>query len=65
MSERTMVEPIRPGELYTLNEAMRRLCWQRHAMREARRNGLKVIRQGTRGYVLADHILEYFKRIAS
>jgi len=57
-------EAIRPGELYTQSEAMKRLGWGRHAMRMARNNGLKVVLQGGRAFVLADEILAYFKRTA-
>lgn len=58
-------EPIRPGELYTLDETMNRLGWGRHAMRQARKSGLKVIRQGGRAYLMSDDILEYFKTLKS
>ncbi|SFI78566.1 hypothetical protein SAMN05421753_112110 [Planctomicrobium piriforme] len=43
---------------------MKRLGWGRAAMRTARANGLKVIRQGGRAYVLSDEILNYFKTLA-
>lgn len=52
---------IEPGVLYGLNEASDRLGWGRHAMRSARKEGMKVIRFANRGYLLGDDIIEFFK----
>ena len=56
-------EAIRPGELYTMADTMKRLGWGRAAMRTARDKGLKVIRQGGRCFVMSDDILAYFQTL--
>ena len=53
-----------PGEIvadavYTLDEIQRRLGLGRHAMREARRKGLRVARIGRRGYVRGRDIIDF------
>ena len=54
---------INAHELYTLEEACRRLRWKEHSRRQARRMGLKVIRFGSRDYVTGQAILELFDQI--
>jgi hypothetical protein len=45
--------------LYTLPEAAARLGWGAHAVRAARRRGLKVHRCGRRNYVLGSDLLAF------
>jgi hypothetical protein len=56
---------ISPNELYHLTEFKRRLGWGDHAMRVARRNGLKVQYIAGRAYVFGadgiDHIRSHAK----
>ena len=52
-------EPIEPGTLYPLKEFHRRTGWGRHAVRAARRNGLKVHYAGNRAYVLGCDFIAY------
>ena len=61
---KTTSEESPPGVIvadavYTLGEAQRRLRLGQHAMRQARRAGLKVRRIGRRGYVLGGDILAF------
>ena len=42
---------ILPDALYRLDEAAARAGWGSHALRAARRRGLKIHRCGKRGYV--------------
>jgi hypothetical protein len=58
-----------PGEvtadaIYTLAEIQQRLKLGQHAMRMARRAGLKVRRIGRRGYVLGRDVLEFIQTVA-
>lgn len=50
---------IQADALYRLDEFKRRLGLGVHAMREARRAGLRVVRIGKRGYVLGKDALEF------
>ena len=50
---------IKRGEMYPLQDFMRRVGLGRHAMRTARQNGLRVRRTGNRGYVLGDDWFAY------
>jgi hypothetical protein len=45
--------------LYRLDEAAARLGWGGHALRAARRRGLKIHRCGKRGYVSGADILAF------
>jgi hypothetical protein len=45
--------------LYRLDEAAARLGWGGHALRAARRRGLKVHRCGKRGYVTGAELLSF------
>ena len=50
---------IQADALYRLDEFKQRLGLGAHAMREARRAGLRVVRIGKRGYVLGKDALEF------
>ena len=52
------------GELYTLSEFRRRMDWQEHALRQARKAGLRVIPFGRAKYVLGSDALAFFERLA-
>jgi hypothetical protein len=61
--------PDSPGHVtadavYTLDEIQRRLQLGQHALRMARRAGLKVRRIGRRGYVLGRDVLEFVQTAA-
>jgi hypothetical protein len=48
--------------LYRLDEAAARLGWGGHALRAARRRGLKVHRCGKRGYVAGRDLLAFITK---
>jgi hypothetical protein len=50
---------IRPDELYTLPEIVRRTGLGAWALRQARRNGLKVKYSGGRGFVLGRDFIQH------
>lgn len=56
---------ITGDSLYTLAELKLRLGLGVHAMRTARRHGLRVRRIGRRGYVLGRDLIEYVEKAAS
>jgi hypothetical protein len=63
MTQSTMApEGVVPGRVYRLTEAMTLLGWGRHAMRAARRAGLRVVYRHARAYVHADDIIRYLDR---
>ena len=55
---------IRADELYTLEEAARRLRWRQHSIRQARCLGLRIIRFGSRNYVAGSAVLAFFEHLA-
>ena len=64
-SDRT--QPTVPGAilsdaLYRLDEAAARLGWGGHALRAARRRGLKIHRCGKRGYVAGAELLAFITK---
>ena len=64
MATHATPRPAVPGHitgdaLYTLDEIRHRLKLCDHAMRQARRAGLKVRRIGRRGYVLGSDIIQF------
>ena len=64
MASTATPRPDAPGHitgdaLYTLDEIRERLRLGDHAMRQARRAGLKVRRIGRRGYVLGSDVIEF------
>lgn len=48
--------------LYRLDEAAARLGWGGHALRAARRRGLKIHRCGKRGYVAGRDLLAFITK---
>ena len=69
MATITPPRPDAPGlvtadTLYTLAEVEERLKLGPHAMRQARRAGLRVRRIGRRGYVLGRDILQFVESTA-
>ena len=48
--------------LYRLDEAAARLGWGGHALRAARRRGLKIHRCGKRGYVCGADLLNFITK---
>jgi hypothetical protein len=50
---------ILPDALYRLDEASARMGWGAHALRAARRRGLKVHRCGKRGYIAGRDLLAF------
>jgi hypothetical protein len=53
---------ILPEALYRLDEAAARMGWGAHALRAARRRGLKVHRSGKRGYIAGSDLLAFVTR---
>ena len=51
---------IDANQLYTLEEAARRLRWRKHSRQQARRLGLKTVRFGSRDYCLGRDVLAFF-----
>ena len=51
-------------QLYSFDEAARRLRWKKHSRQQARRLGLKTVRFGSRDYVLGRDLLAFFDRLA-
>lgn len=60
LSERCLIR----GAQYLLNDFMKLVGLGRHAIREARRNGLRVLRAHGRVYVNSDDWFEYLNRVA-
>lgn len=52
------------NQVYTWEEACRRLRWRKHSARQAKRLGLKTIRFGSRDYVLGRHVLDFLADLA-
>lgn len=50
-------------ELYTLEEARKRLRWTESAMRAARRRGLKLLACGKRKYVSGKEIVRFLEEL--
>lgn len=51
-------------EIYTLDEARRRLRWTESSMRSARRRGLKLLACGKRKYVTGQEVLRFLENEA-
>ena len=51
-------------QLYTFDEAARRLRWRKHSRRQARRLGLRVTRFGSRDYVSGAELIRFFEHLA-
>lgn len=56
---------IEAGAVYTLPELKRRAGVAEWWLRTARRNGLRVIRAGNRGYVRGEDFISYLDKLAS
>ena len=52
-------------EIYTLDEAKRRLRWTDSAVRSARRRGLRLIKCGKRKYLSGQELLRFLESISS
>ena len=52
-------------ELYTLDEAKRRLRWTDSAVRSAKRRGLRLIKSGKRKYVSGQELLRFLESLPS
>lgn len=55
---------IRPGGLLTAKEARNRLGLGDWAWRTLRREGLPVLYRGNKAFVMADHVIDFFRRMA-
>jgi len=69
MATRATPQPDTPGLiaadcLYTLSEIQERLKLGQHAMRQARRAGLRVRRIGRRAYVLGRDVIHFVESAA-
>jgi hypothetical protein len=53
---------IQPDSIYRIDEACTRLGWGDHALRAARRRGLKIHRSGKRNYVLGSDLLAFITK---
>jgi len=56
---------IRSDELLSLAELRRRLGWQEHAVRQARRAGLRLVSFGREKYVLGADVLQFFEKLGA
>ena len=54
---------IRSDEVYLLAEVRRRLGWQEHAVRQARKAGLRVRRFGRQDFILGHDLLVFFSEL--
>jgi hypothetical protein len=54
---------VEPGVLYQIEEFKRRTGFGSHAMRSARRNGLRVRYLGGRAFVYADDFFTYIDKL--
>lgn len=52
------------NELYTFDELSQRLRWKEHSRRQAKNLGLKVVRFGSRDYVLGRDVLDFYEQLA-
>jgi hypothetical protein len=55
---------VQAGEVLTLAELKRRLGWGEHAIRQARRAGLRLIPFGREKYALGMDVLAFFQGLA-
>ena len=56
---------IRADELYTLDEAAKRMRWRKHSMRQAIRAGLITTKFGSRRYVVGQAVLDLMRKLAN
>jgi hypothetical protein len=52
---------ILPGAVYRLDAFLATVGWGRAALRRARRNGLRVVRDGRTAFVLGDDFISYLR----
>jgi len=67
VAKRPPASPDSPGVIvadavYRLDEIQNRLKLGQHALRQARRAGLRIRRIGRRGYVLGRDVMEFMDR---
>jgi len=62
-SQATYPGVVSVHELYTLEEAKRRLRWTESALRAARRRGLKLLSCGKRKYLSGKEILRFLEEL--
>jgi hypothetical protein len=55
---------ISANAVYSWSELCRRFGWEEHAARQARVNGLRLVRFGRGKYALGSDVLKFFKRLA-
>ncbi len=53
---------IVPEALYRIDEIAARMGWGDHALRAARRRGLKVLKSGKRCYVIGSDLLDFVRK---
>lgn len=53
--------PIIPGAVYSLDEFRRITKLGQHALRTARKRGLKIYRCGGRGFIIADSWIQFLQ----
>jgi len=54
---------VRADELLTLQELKKRLGWGEHAVRQARKAGLRLVRFGSSKYAIGADVLAFFRRL--
>jgi len=54
---------ISTAEIYTLDEARKRLRWTESSLRAARRRGLRLLICGKRRYVTGQEILRFLEQL--
>lgn len=55
---------IRADEVYTLEEAARRMRWRKHSTRQALLAGLVTTKFGSRRYVVGQAVLDLMQKLA-
>ena len=55
---------MQAGEVMTLRELKSRLGWGEHSVRQARREGLQLVRFGRAKYCLGRDLLDFFETLA-
>lgn len=55
---------VHAGELLTVEELCRRLRWRKHSLRQAKRLGLRVVKFGSRNYIIGADVLDFFRRLS-
>jgi hypothetical protein len=57
--------PIESGSTYSLRDFKLRTGWSNHALRTAKRNGLKVVVAGGMGFVRGADFADYIEKLAT